>query len=216
MILFGLEEKLGRALNILSNDFNSYLKSLDRTRRKVEVLFNQRDLSRKETEQIYGSLFLNVVIYFESFIENMFLGLLVGKFKYKASRITPRVKFKSDSVARDVVLGGKRYMNWLPYREETEKRAKIFFRNGVPFTSLADTEREELKKIHCIRNALAHKSRYSLQQFEKEVIDSFLLTKREKSPGGFLRSQFRTSPNQTRYENLIDQIEIIVWNLCKR
>lgn len=203
-----------RALSTLANDFNSYIKSLERTRKKIESLFNQGDLSRREIEQIYGSLFLNAVIMFESLIEDMFLGLLTDKFKRKTSKIVPRAIFKSNIIVRDVVLSGKRYINWLPY-EETEKRAKIFFRNGIPFTILKAAEKEILKKVHCMRNSLAHKSRYSLLQFERQVISSLPLIKREKTPLGFLRSQFRISPSQTRYENLINEIDSIARKLCK-
>jgi len=205
---------LVRALSTLANDFNSYIKSLERTRKKIESLFNQGDLSRREIEQIYGSLFLNAVIMFESLIEDMFLGLLTDKFKRKTSKIVPRAIFKSNIIVRDVVLSGKRYINWLPY-EETEKRAKIFFRNGIPFTILKAAEKEILKKVHCMRNSLAHKSRYSLLQFERQVISSLPLIKREKTPLGFLRSQFRISPSQTRYENLINEIDSIARKLCK-
>lgn len=203
-----------RALSTLANDFNSYIKSLERTRKKIESLFNQGDLSRREIEQIYGSLFLNAVIMFESLIEDMFLGLLTDKFKRKTFKIVPRARFKSNIIARDVVLSGKRYINWLPY-EETEKRAKIFFRNGIPFTILKAAEKEILKKVHYMRNSLAHKSRYSLLQFERQVISSLPLIKREKTPLGFLRSQFRISPSQTRYENLINEIDSIARKLCK-
>src|SRR4030067_1133454 len=213
-IFLSLEDRLVKALSTLSNNFNSYIKSLERTRRKIESLFSQGDLSRREIEQIYGSLFLHVVIDFESFIENMFLGLLTNRFKIKKSKIVPRVRFQSDIIARDVVLGGKRYVNWLPY-EETENRAKIFFRNGLPFKSLDNNEIENLKNIHCIRNALAHRSRYSMQKFEKQVVGSMPLTKREKSPGGFLKSHFRISPTQTRYENLVSEMSTIVAKLCR-
>lgn len=214
MILLSLEDKLLKALSILANDFNSYIKALERTRQKSESLFNRGALSRREIEQFYGSLFMNAVIIFESFIENMFLGLLTNRFKIKTSKIVPRVRFKSEVVARDFVLSGKRYVDWLPYEEETEKRSKIFFRNGMPFTILNSREKDNLRKIQCIRNALAHKSRYSIQQFEKHVIGSIPLTKRERSPGGFLKSQFRVSPMQTRYENLINELWAIVVKLC--
>ena len=205
---------MAKALSTLANDFNSYIKSLERTRQKIESLFDQGDLSRREIEQIYGSLFLNAVIMFESFIENMFLGLITNRFKIKTSKIVPRVRFKSAVVARDFVLSGKRYVDWLPYDAETGKRSRIFFRNGMPFTILNSREKDNLRKIQCIRNALAHKSRYSRQQFEKHVIGSTPLTKRERSPGGFLKSQFRVSPMQTRYENLINEIWAIMVKLC--
>jgi hypothetical protein len=47
---------------------------------------------------------------------------------------------------------------------------------------------------------IAHKSRHSVKQFETKVLSHIPLTPRNRSPGGFLRSQYASNPIQTRFE----------------
>jgi hypothetical protein len=188
---------------------------LEKTRRKIESLFSQGLLTRREVENVYGLLFLKAMVTFESFIENIFLGLLTGRIIPNSSKIVPRIRFKSPAIAREVVFNGQPYVDWFPYKEKTIERAYIFFRGGIPFTLIDEKEKQILFQICCIRNALAHRSRHSLLRFEKHVLGSLTLTKKERTVEGFLRSQFRTSPDQTRYEDLINGINSIFMKLCK-
>ena len=190
------------------------LRALDKSRQKIESLFDQGNLSRREVEQVYGNLFLNAVILLESFIENLFMGLLVGRIDPDSSKINPKVNFNSDRTARPIVYGGKKYVDWLPY-SLTEERSQKFFRNGIPFTLLDKTDKDFLNtKVIYLRNTIAHKSNHSIRMFEKHVIYSLPLTPREGTPGGFLRSLFRMQPPQTRYEYFVNNIGVIVQKLC--
>jgi len=154
---------------------------------------------------------------FENWIENLFLGLLVGRLKHCSSSVAPRVSFKSDRIARDVIFSDRNYVDWLPYRF-TEKRANAFFRNGLPFTCLNKPEnKSDLKKLELLfylRNVIAHKSTYSKKKFEDEVIGSSPVTQQERTPAGYLRGIFRITPSQTRYENLINEMASIAKKLC--
>ena len=60
--------------------------------------------------------------------------------------------------------------------------------------------RAVLERATLVRNAIAHKSRYSLLRFERDVIRDTPLTRREGSPAGFLRGTMAAVPVQTRYE----------------
>ena len=81
-----------------------------------------------------------------------------------------------------------------------EQRARAFFRGGIPFTTLDKGYKKHLEILLYIRNAIAHRSSYAKGKFEQEVIGSLPLTPRERTPAGFLRSRFRITPVQTRYE----------------
>jgi hypothetical protein len=178
----------------------------------MEKLLKNKLIVRRDIEQVYEGLFISAITSFENWLENLFIGLLVGRVKHKSS-VIPRVTFRSDQVAREVTFGGRNYVDWFPYRY-TEKRAEAFFRNGMPFKSLSGPDKKNLENYLYIRNAVAHKSNHSLNIFKEEVISSTPLPPQEQTPAGYLRSRFRISPVQTRYENIITELVSVANKLC--
>jgi hypothetical protein len=194
--------------------FIGHLNNLDKTRRKMEALLKRGVIVRRDIEQVYEGLFISSTTSLENWIENVFIGLIVGRIEHPSSLVVPRVSIKSDHIAREVTFGGRSYLDWLPYKKYTVKRAEAFFRNGLPFTNLDKRDIKQLELLFTVRNAIAHKSSYSIALFEREVIGSIPLTQQERKPAGFLRSVFRITPSQTRYENLITEMVSIVKKLC--
>ncbi len=181
-------------------------RALDLTRRNIERLFDNGHISLRAAEQMYEGLFLSAFTAFETFIEELFVGLLVtdAGLYCQAIDVVPRLTVRSHAVAREMVIGaGRNYVDWLPY-ERTEERAELFFRGGRPFTALRGTAmaagRSVLQRGAVLRNAIAHKSRYSLTRFERDVIRGTPLTSVERKPAGFLRGIAAAVPAQTRYE----------------
>ena len=195
----------------LANALVGHLKALEWTRFKMETLLTRGVIVRRDIERVYEGLYLDAITSLENLIEGLFLGLLTGRIVHSSSAVVPRVTFRSDRVARDVVFGGRNYVDWFPYGK-TEQRAKAFFRSGIPFTTL--DKADKIQNLLYIRNAIAHRSSYAERKFEQEVIGSLPLTLRERTPAGFLRSRFRITPVQTRYENLIADIVSIALELC--
>lgn len=180
----------------------------------MEALYAQNHIVRRDIEQVYSGLYIEAISSLETYIEKLFLGLLVGNVIHNSNKVYPRISFRSHSIARDVVYGGRQYVDWFPYYR-TEMRANAFFRNGFPFTLLDKADKNRIENIFCIRNAIAHKSNYSLKKFEKEIIGSSILMPRERTPVGYLRSRFRIAPLQTRYEQLISNISYIAVKISK-
>lgn len=110
-----------------------------------------------------------------------------------------------------ILLQGGTYMSWLPF-EHTERRAKLYLKDGRPFSDLGMGDRSQLKTISIIRNAIAHKSPYAIAQFNKIAIGSTPLLQKERNPAGFLRS--RIAPNQTRFEVHMAQLAKCAGVLC--
>ncbi len=131
------------------NKLISHLNSLDKTRKKMEMLLKGRVIVRRDLEQFYEGLFMSSMTYLENWIENLFIGLLVGKIKHHSSSVVPRVSFNSDRIAGEITFGGRRYLDWLPYQKFTVKRAKAFFRNGLPFTNL---DKRDIKQLEILYN----------------------------------------------------------------
>jgi hypothetical protein len=181
-------------------------RALEATRQNIEYLLGQGHIPLRAAEQMYEGLFLSVFTAFEGFLEELFIGLLVtdAGLYCRAADVVPRLTIRSHVVARELVIGvGRPYVDWLPY-ENTEKRADLFFRGGRPFTALREkemaTERSVLQRGSVLRNAIAHKSRHSLERFEREVIRDAPLTSKEGTPAGFLRGMMAAAPAETRYE----------------
>lgn len=205
---------MAKDVSVHLNSFISHLNNLDRTRKKMETLLKKRVIVNRDIEQVYEGLFISSMTFLENWIEDLFIGLLVGRIKHESSSVVPRVSFRSDRIARDVTFGGRNYLDWLPYQRYTITRSEAFFRGGLPFSSLKKADIKQLDILHIVRNAIAHKSAHSLSLFEKELIGSNPLPVGELKPAGYLRGIFRISPSQTRYENLITEMVSSVRKLC--
>ena len=169
---------------------------------------------RRDIEQIYKGLWLEACCSFEQFIEQLFIGLLVVRFQHPSRQVFPRINFQSDIIARDVICSGNRYIDWLPY-ERTEQIAPAYFGNGLPFKSLTPAEKNTIRDICQIRNAIAHKSEYSKAVFQRNIISGLSLTPRDRYPAPYLRTVFRILPSQTKYENYIIEMASIAIKLCQ-
>ena len=196
----------------LSDAYVSRLRRFDRARAKVERLFRSGHFARHDAALFYEGIFLRTVTTFEGLMEDLFVGLLAGSVR-PGRNVLPRVTFRSHTVARDVMLGGRAYVDWLPYHH-TEKRAEAFFRGGLPFCVLEGGDKRELERIILIRNAVAHQSRDARQKFERKVIGAAPMLAVERTPAGYLRSIFRTAPDQTRYEEIANTFAILARKLC--
>jgi hypothetical protein len=169
-------------------------------------------ISRHDVTLFYEGILLRTVTSLEGLMEDLFVGLLAGGIA-PGPRVHPRVSFKSQLVARDVMLGGRAYVDWLPYHF-TDKRAEAFFRGGYPFCNLDKDDRKELERILLIRHAVAHQSRSARRKFEDEVIGTAPLLPIERTPAGYLRSIFRAAPAQTRYEEIASTCAMLARKLC--
>ena len=185
-----------RSPTTLVDELVGHYRRLEGVRKKWEKLYFSKVLPRYQIELAYTSLYLDAVVTFERFVETLFVGYLSRRFRLPNGSFV-RVYINSDTVAREVVLGGNSYVDWLPYERYTSKRAKAFFRNGKPFASLSKDELKILQEVLTIRNAIAHKSKHALRMFEQDVIGGLALVGRERTPAGYLRSQFRAAPAQT-------------------
>ena len=201
--------RLGRTLR-------TSLMGLERHRRAVENAVIAGQLTESTARIIYEGLFLHAVTSFESFIENLFVGLLVtgGGVAPWRTDITPRIVVRSHAIARELTwgFGHQRYATWLPY-DGTVKRAKVLFRGGRPFSSLDEADERWIRRSVTIRNAIAHKSRESLRKFDCNVIGVRSIRPSERKPGAFLRGVYRTQPTETRYEVYVAELQAVATKL---
>ncbi len=187
---------------------------LDKTRGKLEVLFDEGRILKTEVEQLYSGLYLDAFVSLERYIEELFVGYLCKQITPPTRDVKPKLSFQNSVLAREVILSGKRYLDWLPYKF-TKERAEIFFCGGHPFCTLTKTQENLLEELHRIRNALAHRSDHSYDVFLRLVVGSVPLQPRERKPAAFLRSALRVTPIQTRCENYFAEMLIIAKKLSE-
>lgn len=188
--------------------FQRRLARLEHTRARLERVFSDRRVLLTDVEAVYESLFLKATTGFENYLEDLFCGILHGRIQYRGSRVTPLVGIKSTQTLHRVLWGGDDYLDWMPYTR-TIARAEAWLRAGRPFTDLDDGKRAKLKTMHVIRNAIAHSSDHVHEQFRRVVIGSQHLRVRERSPAGYLRSIYISTPRITRFEQLAGDLNEI-------
>ena len=202
------EEAIG-----IAERFADHLKDLESTRSKMETLLAENTVMILDIEQVYAGLFMEIMTSFESLVEHLFVGLLSGTFDPDATGAVPLIDFKNKTLVVPLIQGRSRFVSWMPYGD-TEERANLFFTKGLPFTKLTNKEKQTLTHCHLIRNAIAHKSDHAQNQFVNQVLTNQSLMPRERTPTGYLRSIFRGSPSQRRYQDFAYTIASVATRLC--
>lgn len=198
----------------LANEFTNRLMALESTRAKMEALLAIGAIDVDDIEQVYSGLYVEAFTSFEGLLEDLFFGLVLGTLSSSLPDVALRVSINPALITREILLIGKQYHDWFPYKEQTLERANVFFQRGMPFARLDDGNKSNLQRFHRIRNAIAHKSEFAQRKFETDVLGSLTLTPRERKPSAFLRSIFRR-PAQTQYEVAIEELKAISVKLCE-
>lgn len=175
----------------------------ERARKRVEELYVAGSISRRDLERVYEGLFMRSITTMEAFFEDLFHDVVLGRSGHSKARACPRADFRSKAVLRKFVLGGRDYVDWLPYHR-VEERARVFLRGGRPFTEVSDAQRSQIAEWHRLRNAIAHPGEPARSIFRSKVIGERNLLHYEKTPAGFLRSEVQ--PGLNRFENGLRQM----------
>ncbi len=201
-----------KPINNLAEEFIDKSNELESTRKKIDELLLNDSLSAADVEQVYAGLFLDIFTEFEALIEDLFIGLLTGKLYTNPPVKNPRkLKIVPASSTLEVLLNGKPFLDWLPYEDNTKKRANLFFTDGKPFSKLTDEQIKSLKDYHFVRNALVHKSKAAHKKFEIIIKDLTLLPN-EKTPAGYLMS--KPQGIATQYQIAVAELGVMVKTLC--
>ena len=109
-------------------------------------------------------------------------------------------EFRSKRYFRQVLLQGDKDYLSLSSLKTLIGTAALFVNEGRPFAQISERNRTLIQQAFWIRNAIAHQSAHSLGVFKDKVPGADSLPPNRRSPGPFLRSVFRDSPAQRRYE----------------
>ena len=152
--------------------------------------------SEADRNQVFAGAYVSYLAFFESQIEELFVGLLTAAYTHPSRHVRPQVPMPNRSKAKSIVTAGRSYVDWLPYDQHTRKRAPGFLVDGEPFTSLSKPHRSTLEKASVLRNALAHHSDHSQRRFTQEFIDGRAIPLSQRKPPSYLRGAHSRKHNR--------------------
>lgn len=167
----------------------TFQRKLRRTRKLLGRQVSLNGDSRvpiSEVEAIYELCFLQVFISFEnSIVELMKTNLMlpVGSDGKKRS-MYPIV---NRTLAGRILKGTSGYFSIMPV-EQLQKVAKVYLRDGRPFTELSPAIKGEVSKAYAIRNHIAHRSPETQLKYQNQVVNLATLPRVSFIPGYYLRS----------------------------
>jgi hypothetical protein len=161
------------------------------------VLYSLKELS-----------FLKLFISWEHFLEQSFIRFMCGA---KNSAGFPEETYanpKSLEHALSMLKQKQRYIDWTIVSDVIE-RAKLYFKNGEPFSTALGQASTYLTEMKVIRNRIVHESKKAEEDFHDLVRQKFGHFPRGMVPGKLLMSNF--SANKT----LLEQYEIVVLTVAE-
>lgn len=195
----------------LHQSFEVQVSSIESTRNKMEILFQNGHINVSDIQHVYAGLYLELFTDFEALLENLFFGLLNGRLFTRTYPVLKKATIAPVTELKNIVQSGKSYVAWLPYNDNTLKRAKLYINSGEPFCRINQVEIQKITDYHNIRNAIAHKSENSYEKFNL-IIKDLTLLESEKTPTGYLRS--KPSNTQTQFEIAAIELKILTNTLC--
>ena len=197
----------------VAEELRSRARGLEHYLRRQERLHAAGLLTASDVCRSYGGALLSFAADLEAHIERLFIAFLRGRIAFPGDLQRCLVTIKSDVVARAVIRGDKRYVDWLPF-EQTVKRADAYFSGGMPFHGLQSQDVRSFERISIIRNAIAHRSSFARTRF----LDTFVhnvapLPPMQRRPEGYLRGVH--AGNQTRFEFLMSAAVAAFRSLCQ-
>lgn len=186
------------------NSLRYTLKLANSSRNRIESLYTAKQIKKNDLRQIYMGLYINSVVAFERFLENVFITLLVGGNKSK--KIVPKIIFKDYETCFEVLCNGKnKYIDWLPYNK-TSDRSLIYFKDGLPFSKISSIEKKNLELLSKIRNFFAHGSATSKNIYIRHLKETMSsIPPSYSDPVVYLRD-FYSYPKQTYYEQIFSNV----------
>jgi hypothetical protein len=203
---------MARRASVVADELAAHARGLNQYLGRIERLFGERRIPQADVHRAYAGALLSFYVDLERAIENIFMGLLMRRLEVSRRAVRPLVVINSEVVARKVVRGERRYVDWLPY-QLTRDRAEAFLASGEPFASVTDQQALPFERVRVVRNALAHGGEHAMRRFRTMFTDGVALPPEQRRPAGFLRGQHAVG--QTRFENLLAESLLVVRRLSR-
>lgn len=191
----------------LSHIFTLYkrrVESLKQCCSRIESQAAHKSLHVADRDLLYESILLTATAVFEHLLEDLLVEMVCGPPSTHPGHF-PLLRPKSRAAFRHIYLQGQGYVSMLPYNN-TIRMADLYLNGGLPFTLVANPERDLLSQAIKIRHAVAHRSKKAYQEFRAKVPGVQGLPQNRRFPGPFLRTIFRANPTQSRLDLYLNNL----------
>lgn len=186
----------------LANHTDRFARSVQRFARccvRMEDEFRRGRLKVTDIEMVYCSCFLNVSSRWETYLEEVLIRAVCGP-KSNNSENWRFAWFRTRECLKNILTHrGKPYLGFTTI-EEAEKLSSLLVNKGRPISVVSSNNRTLIGQAVQIRNAIAHDSGMAKKNFKEKVPGVSALPNSKRTPGAFLRHEFRQYPSQRRYE----------------
>ena len=170
-------------------------------------------------EMVTEMAFLRAFSAWEAFLEESFILYLWGKAPPRGRAPKRYAHPPTRRVAEQiVVIEGRKYADWSKFHSVIG-RAERFFENGKPYSDALKSQQTRLESIQTIRNAIAHSSAYSWEQYQRLVRGELGTCPPSLTIGRFLAMtiphssrtgrKISPSPPQSYLEHYLDVIQLV-------
>jgi hypothetical protein len=183
----------------LSHRFGRQVSRLLSVRVSADNAFALGALRRSDIDHIYESTFLDLVSYFEVYLEDLFFSCVLGR--SALNDVQPLLTFSARTQAEAVTRGTDRVFSSWSKMKDVMPRAESFLKDGRPFSRLRGRDRDldVLSSGLRIRNAIAHRSSSAREQFSRLQLVGLAPSRR--TPAGYLQQLVGTT---SRHETLVN------------
>jgi hypothetical protein len=173
-------------------------------------------LTTAEQSFVVDAAFLRIFIAWESFLESIFVGYLMGH-PSTGGRFAKKFASPPTEIhARELLIGTQKYVDWAN-PEIVRKLAQLYFDKGEPLGPLVASIQTDLFDLKIVRNAAAH-----LTSTTGRALDGLATRKLGKSIQGVTVSDFLLSMDASAggsdtilniYVNLLDaaSYNVVSW-----
>src|SRR5438046_7944242 len=118
----------------------------------MEGLCVEGSVTRQDVERAYSGGLLEFHAFLERSIERLFVGRMRSRLVHSSARVRSLIGVESDAVAHKIIIGERRYVDWLPFEGRTMKRARAFFAWGLPFGNLVTANQLSFDWLSTVSN----------------------------------------------------------------
>ena len=172
---------------------------------------NSKQDSLKESHriQIIELVFLKIYLSWETFLEDVFIKLILISKNYY--RINSYVKPRDYSHAQELLKENNKYADWTDI-DKVINKSDNYFLNGFPLSKNLRLIRTELIEMKRIRNNIVHMSQKAKESFQNLMIEKLGSCPKNYSGGKFLLKN--KDPEYTYLSFYITKIKDVAKNIC--
>ena len=190
-------------IQFILSDFDSRIRECLALANGAEYFYEPRGgtlrpILRSKQYLIVEVAFLQFFLAWEDFFEQAFVRYMCGARTDSGYSPHLLLEYPNLNHALRLLHGGRPFVDWVN-AGEIISRAKLYFRDGEPFSNTIAPATTKLEEMKVIRNRIAHRSPHAKEKFEDYVRIKYGFFPRGMVPGKLLLDRI-SGTNETVFE----------------